>query len=229
MPDQPLAVVLASGGVDSTVTASLAARDHDLALLHVSYGQRTESRELRAFHAIADYLRAKHRLAIRMDHLSSIGGSSLTDPAIPVSRANLHRVEIPTSYVPFRNATLLCAAVSWAEVLGARAVYIGAVEEDSSGYPDCRENFFQVFAAAIAAGTRPAAGIALVTPIIHMSKSEIVRRGKALGVPFELTWSCYSGEEVACGVCDSCVLRLRAFAAAGVIDPIPYHPRPATP
>lgn len=227
MPDRTLAVVLASGGVDSSVTAAMAAEGHDVAMLHVSYGQRTEERERQAFQAIADHVRARHRLAIRMNHLSSIGGSSLTDPAIPVARADLHRSGIPSSYVPFRNATLLSAAVSWAEVLGAGAVYIGAVEEDSSGYPDCREGFFEAFRAVIATGTRPDARIALVTPVLHMSKAEIVRRGHALGVPFDLTWSCYSSEDVACGICDSCALRLRAFAAAGIVDPIPYHPRPA--
>jgi 7-cyano-7-deazaguanine synthase len=227
MPDRTLAVVLASGGVDSSVTAAMAAAEHDVAMLHVSYGQRTEARERQAFQAIADHLHAPHRLAIRMNHLSSIGGSSLTDPGIPVAPADLHRSGIPSSYVPFRNATLLSAAVSWAEVLGARAVYIGAVEEDSSGYPDCREGFFEAFRAAIATGTGPDARITLVTPVLHMSKAEIVRRGQALGVPFDLTWSCYSSEDAACGVCDSCALRLRAFAAAGVFDPIPYHPRPA--
>jgi len=228
MPDRTLAVVLASGGLDSSVTAALAAEEHDLAMLHVSYGQRTEGRELQAFQAIADHVKARHRLTIRLDHLAQIGGSSLTDPEMPVPPADLHRREIPSSYVPFRNATLLSAAVSWAEVLGARAVYIGAVAEDSSGYPDCRDAFFEAFALVIAKGTRPEARIDLVTPVLHLSKAQIIRRGIALGVPFDRTWSCYSNDDVACGVCDSCALRLRAFAAAGVTDPIPYQPRPVT-
>jgi 7-cyano-7-deazaguanine synthase len=224
--DQPLAVVLASGGMDSCVTTAIAHRDYRLAMLHVAYGQRTEARELRAFHALADFYRAEHRLVCRLDHMKQIGGSSLTDPAMAVEQANLERQDIPSSYVPFRNAHFLSIAVSWGEVLGARKIFIGAVAEDSSGYPDCRPEYYAAFNRVIAAGTRPETQLEIVTPVIHMRKSEIVRRGRELGAPFALTWSCYQAEEEACGVCDSCALRLRAFEEAGVEDPIPYAQRP---
>ncbi|MGD1157671.1 MAG: 7-cyano-7-deazaguanine synthase QueC [Terriglobia bacterium] len=224
--DKPLAVMLASGGMDSCVTTAIAHRDYRLAMLHVAYGQRTEARELRAFHALADFYRAEHRLVCRLDHMKQIGGSSLTDPAMVVERANLERQDIPSSYVPFRNAHFLSIAVSWGEVLGARKIFVGAVAEDSSGYPDCRPEYYAAFNRVIAAGTRPETQLEIVTPVIHMRKSEIVRRGRELGAPFALTWSCYQAEEEACGVCDSCALRLRAFQEAGVEDPIPYAHRP---
>lgn len=221
-----LAVVLVSGGMDSCVTAAIAQRTHRLALLHIDYGQRTEKRELKAFHDIADHYLAEHRMVVSMEHLAKIGGSSLTDRSIPVSRADLRAKGIPTSYVPFRNANLLSAAVSWAETLDARALFIGAVEEDSSGYPDCRRIFFDAFESAIATGTRPSAGIRIATPVIRFSKKEIVVKGRELGAPLHLTWSCYEREDVACGVCDSCALRLRGFQQAGMPDPIPYAERP---
>ncbi|MBI4165245.1 MAG: 7-cyano-7-deazaguanine synthase QueC [Acidobacteria bacterium] len=222
-----LAVVLASGGMDSCVTTAIASLDYRLAMLHVGYGQRTEQRELRAFTALADFYRAERRLVCRLDHLRQIGGSSLTDAAIAVERANLERKDIPSSYVPFRNAHFISIATSWGEVLGAKRIFIGAVAEDSSGYPDCRPEYYEVFNRVIAAGTRPETELMIVTPVIQMRKSEIVRRGVELGAPFELTWSCYQSEEVACGVCDSCALRLRAFEEAGVRDPIPYAQRPS--
>jgi 7-cyano-7-deazaguanine synthase len=218
-----LAVCLVSGGMDSCVTAAIAREDNEeLAFLHVSYGQRTEARERRAFEALADFYGVTRRLAVSIEHLARIGGSSLTDANIPVTDANLSAKEIPTSYVPFRNAHLLSIATSWAEVMDARRIYIGAVAEDSSGYPDCRPEFYAAFQQVIDRGTRPATRIEIVTPVIFMLKSEIVRRGVELGAPLRLTWSCYSGEELACGRCDSCALRLRAFAAAGVPDPIAY-------
>jgi 7-cyano-7-deazaguanine synthase len=220
-----LAVVLTSGGMDSCVTAAIAARECELALLHVSYGQRTEQRELKAFNDIADFYQAGHRMAVSIAHLAEIGGSSLTDRKIEVSQANLESKEIPTSYVPFRNAHLLSIAVSWAEVLGANRIYVGAVADDSSGYPDCRPEFYQAFQRAIDAGTKPETKIEIVTPIIHLRKGEIVRRGVELGAPLDLTWSCYQREDAACGACDSCALRLRGFRAAGLQDPIPYAPR----
>lgn len=225
--DKPLAVVLASGGMDSCVTAAIAHQDYRLAMLHVAYGQRTEQRELRSFNALADYYRVERRLVCRLEHLRRIGGSSLTDTAIAVEQANLDRKDIPSSYVPFRNAHFLSVAVSWGEVLGARKIFVGAVAEDSSGYPDCRPEYYQAFDRVIAAGTRPDTRLAIVTPVIHMRKSEIVRRGAELGAPFELTWSCYQAEDVACGVCDSCALRLRAFEEAGLRDPIAYAVRPS--
>ncbi len=225
-----LAIVLASGGMDSCVTVALAAQDNDLALLHVNYGQRTEERELRAFQAIADHYRAEKRLVASIEHLKIIGGSALTDAAIPVPEvAAPHSAlanpqsAIPITYVPFRNAHLLAIAASWAEVIGARKIYIGAVEEDSSGYPDCREVFYQAFNRVIEAGTRPETRIEIVTPLIHMQKGEIVKKGMELGAPLHLTWSCYQGSEKACGRCESCLLRLKGFREAGVKDPIAYE------
>ena len=227
IPASPLAVVLASGGMDSCVTVAIANLEYRLAMLHVGYGQRTERRELRAFHALADFYKAERRLVCRIDHLSQIGGSSLTDAAIAVERANLERKDIPSSYVPFRNAHFLSIATSWGEVLGAKKIFIGAVAEDSSGYPDCRPEYYEAFNRVIAAGTKPETQLEIVTPVIRMRKCEIVRRGAELGAAFELTWSCYQAEDVACGVCDSCALRLRAFEEAGVRDPIPYAVRPS--
>jgi 7-cyano-7-deazaguanine synthase len=225
--DRPLAVVLASGGMDSCVATAIANANHRLAMLHVTYGQRTEQRELRAFHALADFYKAEHRLVCRLEHLRQIGGSSLTDPRMAVEPADLDRKDIPSSYVPFRNAHFLSIAASWGEVLGARRIFIGAVAEDSSGYPDCRPEYYEAFNRVIAAGTRPETQLEIATPVIHMRKSEIVRRGAELGAPFHLTWSCYQAEDVACGVCDSCALRLRAFEEAGLADPLPYAVRPS--
>ena len=221
-----LAVVLASGGMDSCVTAAIAQRNHKLAFLHINYGQRTERRELKAFNDLADYYNVTHRLVIKMEHLARIGGSSLTDLSIPVARANLQAGGIPSSYVPFRNANLLSAGVSWAETLGARALYVGAVEEDSSGYPDCRRVFFDAFEEVITTGTKPGTSIKILTPVISYSKKDIVLKGAELGAPFHLTWSCYQREDISCGVCDSCALRLRGFQHAGVPDPIPYAEQP---
>src|SRR6185312_5790256 len=218
-----LAVCLVSGGMDSCVTAAIAHEENDaLAFLHVSYGQLTEQREAQAFTALADYYQVGLRLAVSVEYLASIGGSSLTDRNIPVSDSDHAASGIPTSYVPFRNAHLLSIATSWAEVIGAQSIYIGAVAEDSSGYPDCRLEFYEAFEKVIAVGTRPETNIEIKTPVIHLRKSEIVLRGQALGAPLELTWSCYRAEEKACGNCDSCALRLRAFREAGVVDPIPY-------
>ena len=218
-----LAVWLVSGGMDSCVTAAIAREENrETAFLHVSYGQRTERRERRAFEELADYYNVRHRLVISLEHLARIGGSSLTDKDIPVAEADLSSGEIPTSYVPFRNAHLLAAATSWAEVQGASRIYIGAVAEDSSGYPDCRPEFYAAFQRVINTGTRPETDVEIKTPVIGMRKSEIVRRGVELGAPLRLTWSCYQAEERACGRCDSCALRLRAFREAGVPDPIVY-------
>ena len=218
-----LAVCLVSGGMDSCVTAAIAREENDeLALLHISYGQRTEQRERRAFDEIADYYQIKLRLAVSIEHLSKIGGSSLTDYQIPVTTADLNSPEIPSSYVPFRNAHFLSIATSWAEVIQARRIYIGAVAEDSSGYPDCRPEFYAAFQQVIESGTKPQTALEIRTPIIAMKKRDIVLRGQKLGAPLELTWSCYQESLQACGSCDSCALRLRAFREAGVNDPIPY-------
>jgi 7-cyano-7-deazaguanine synthase len=218
-----LAVCLVSGGMDSCVTAAIAREENaEVAFLHVSYGQRTEARERRAFGDLADHFAVTKRLAVSIESLKTIGGSSLTDAGIPVTKADLTSQEIPTSYVSFRNAHMLAIATSWAETIGAQRIYIGAVAEDSSGYPDCRPEFYEAFQRAIDAGTKPETNVKIVTPVIHLSKSEIVRRGLELGAPLELTWSCYAAEDQACGQCDSCALRRRAFAAAGTPDPICY-------
>lgn len=223
MSARDLAVVCVSGGMDSAVTAALAGREHRLAFLHGNYGQRTEARELAAFHALADHFAAERRLVVDFSGLRQIGGSSLTDAAIPVREGEPVDGVVPTSYVPFRNAHLLSAAVSWAEVIGARAVFVGAVWEDSSGYPDCRPEFYRAFEEAVRLGTRPETSIRIETPVIGMSKAEIVRQGLAVGVPFEKTWSCYQAEAEACGACESCRLRLRGFREAGARDPVPYR------
>lgn len=222
------AVVLLSGGMDSCVTIAIANLTHCVAVLHVSYGQRTERREKRCFDEIADFYGVRERLAIRLDSFAQIGGSALTDAriAVPESGAALAPdAGIPITYVPFRNAHFLSAAVSWAEVIGATAIFIGAVEEDSSGYPDCRPQYYRAFEEVIRQGTRPETHIEIVTPVIAMKKSEIVRRGAELEAPLDHTWSCYQFEDEACGICDSCRLRLGAFAEVGLRDPIDYRVR----
>jgi 7-cyano-7-deazaguanine synthase len=220
------AVVLLSGGMDSCVTAAIANQTQRLALLHVSYGQRTERRERRAFDEIANFYGVGERLVVYLDAFRQIGGSALTDRQIQVpesGEALSPRGGIPVTYVPFRNAHFLAAAVSWAEVLGAEAIYIGAVAEDSSGYPDCRPQYYRAFQAVVREGTRPETRIEIVTPVIAMRKSEIIRRGIELQAPLDLTWSCYQSDQEACGTCDSCRLRRRAFTEAGVRDPIAYR------
>jgi 7-cyano-7-deazaguanine synthase len=215
------AVVLLSGGMDSSVCAALAVRDYDAAAVHVSYGQRTQERERQSFLAICQRLKIHDRLMVRNEAFRAIGGSALTDESIAVPDAEDIGKDIPVTYVPFRNAHFLAVAVSWAEVLGAEKVFIGAVEPDSSGYPDCRPAYYKAFNQVVKTGTRDGR-IEILTPLIAMRKAEIVRLGLELGAPFDLTWSCYSREDEACGVCDSCMLRLRAFEAAGARDPIPY-------
>ncbi len=220
------AVLCLSGGMDSCVCAALTARDFDVYALHFSYGQRTEARELRSAEAVARLTGAKEFLPLKMDLFRRIGGSALTDSSIAVPRApaqegSIGSGEVPVTYVPFRNAHFLSAAVSWAEVLGAKQVVIGAVEQDSSGYPDCRPAYYEAFNALVGKGTKDG-DIRVATPLIAMRKAEIVRLGVELGAPFHVSWSCYSGEVEACGVCESCVLRLRAFREAGATDPVPY-------
>ena len=224
--NRELAVVAVSGGMDSCLTAAIAKQKYQLAFAHINYGQRTETRELKAFNDIADYFEVKDRLVIDYTHLSKIGGSSLTDKNIHVSKADLSNKEIPTSYVPFRNANILSACISWAEALKAKAVFIGAVYEDSYGYPDCRPEFFSAYEKMTELGTKPDSKIKIETPIIHLPKSEIVKKGFELNAPLHLTWSCYQNEDEACGICDSCALRLRGFQKAGLKDPIPYKIKP---
>jgi 7-cyano-7-deazaguanine synthase len=224
------AVVLLSGGMDSCVSAAIAHERHgagNVAALHASYGQLTQSRERRAFTEVADFYGIRERLVAQLDHFRAIGGSALTDRKIAVPEDDLGvpgpHGNIPVTYVPFRNAHFLSVAVSWAEAIGAEAVYIGAVAEDSSGYPDCRPEYYRAFQELVRVGTRPETKIEIVTPVITLKKSEIIQRGVELGAPLHLTWSCYQSEDAACGACDSCLLRLRAFAEAGVPDPIPYR------
>jgi 7-cyano-7-deazaguanine synthase len=225
------AIVLLSGGMDSCVTAAEAIHRHGagrVGLLHASYGQRTEAREARAFSEIAKFYGIEEKLAVRLDYFRAIGGSALTDATIGVPENELgaqgpEGSAIPVTYVPFRNAHFLSVAVSWAEAAGASEIYIGAVAEDSSGYPDCRPEYYEAFQELIRRGTRPETKIEIVTPVIKLKKSQIIRRGRELGAPLHLTWSCYQGEEQACGTCDSCLLRLRAFAEAGFPDPVTYR------
>jgi 7-cyano-7-deazaguanine synthase len=226
MSRKPTAVVLMSGGMDSCVTAAIAARSYELAALHATYGQRTAGRELECFNALADHFGVAHRLVARLGYFADIGGSSLTDTRLEVHDADLANKSIPNTYVPFRNAHFLAIATSWAEVLGASKIFIGAVCEDSSGYPDCRPEYYRAMDALIRAGTRPETNITVETPLISLLKRDIVKRGSELGAPFHLTWSCYRDTEVACGACDSCALRLRAFQEAGIEDPIAYRTRP---
>ena len=221
------AVIALSGGMDSCVTAAIANQSgYELAAFHANYGQKTSARELKAFNGIADFYGIEKRLVVDFNHLAAIGGSSLTDEKIKVNQANLLNKEIPNSYVPFRNANILSACVSWAEVLGAEEIFIGAVYEDSSGYPDCRPEFYKAFEKVIDIGTKPDTKIRIITPVISFSKEEIVKKGIELNAPFHLTWSCYKNEDEACGECDSCALRLRGFQKAGVDDPIKYKVKP---
>ncbi|MFC2154054.1 7-cyano-7-deazaguanine synthase QueC [Candidatus Altiarchaeota archaeon] len=219
------AVCLVSGGMDSCVCAAIAAKECDeLYFLHLNYGHRTEERERKAFHDLAEYFEVSGVLEVDVSFLRKIGGSSLTDKGIDVPEADLSREEIPPTYVPFRNANILSIATSWAEVVGAGRIYFGAVEEDSSGYPDCRESFVSSFQQTIDEGTKPETKIEIVAPLIHLSKKEIVLKGKELNAPFELTWSCYqSNGPKACGICDSCALRKKGFKEAGSVDPVEYE------
>ena len=216
------AVVLVSGGMDSCLTAAYAFEKYELAFLHVNYGQRTQRRELKAFNDIAKYYGVKEKLVVDVSHFKQIGGSSLTDKNISITKPNLKSKKIPTSYVPFRNANILAIAVSWAEVIGARAIFIGAVEEDSSGYPDCRKSFFNAYNEVIKFGTKNSSNIKIETPIINYTKKQIVQKAVRMNVPLHLTWSCYKSGTKACGDCDSCALRLRGFRDAGYQDPIMY-------
>lgn len=225
MNSKKSAVVLVSGGMDSCLTAAYAFKKYEPAFLHINYGQRTEKRELKAFNDIADYYGVKYRMTADINHLKKIGGSSLTDLNIEVSKADLHSKSVPSSYVPFRNANMLAIAVSWAEVISAERIFIGAVEEDSSGYPDCRESFFRAFNKVIKNGIKNTSKLKIETPIIHFSKKDIVLKSFEMNAPLHLTWSCYKNSTFACGECDSCALRLRGFRLAGRKDPIKYLKR----
>ncbi len=224
MNTKPIAVVTLSGGMDSAVCTGLAFEmGFEVAALHLNYGQRTQDKELRAFNDLCSLYRIQKKLVVDISYLTSIGGSSLTDHSIAVEKNFHSEVEIPKTYVPFRDANILAIATSWAEVLNANAIFIGAVQEDGSGYPDCREVFFQAFQQTISTGTKPETVIQILTPLLHLNKKEIVLTGDSIGVPFHLTWSCYEHSEKACGECDSCRLRLRGFREASLKDPIEYQ------
>ncbi|AEI14741.1 exsB protein [Flexistipes sinusarabici DSM 4947] len=216
------AVVLMSGGLDSCVTAGIASLDYELYFLHVNYGQKTEKRELKSFNDLYKHFNGRDKLIVDIGYLKKIGGSSLVDDKENIEAGNVERKDIPRTYVPFRNGNILSIGVSWAEVIGAQKIFIGAVAEDSSGYPDCRKEFYDAFNEVLKVGLKPETELSIETPIIDMTKSEIVKIGSELNVPFHLTWSCYKNETKACGVCDSCLLRLRGFEKAGIKDPIPY-------
>jgi len=222
MIDDNLAIVAVSGGLDSAVATAVAAESHELSLMHINYGNLTEKRELEAFHNIADYYNIEKRLVADIDHLRKIGASSLTDKNIPVEDFTGKNKGIPLTYVPFRNANILSIAVSWGEATGAGSIYVGMMEEDSAGYPDCTEEFIEAFNRLIKVGTRPETTVKLIAPLIHMSKGDVIRKGIELGAPFDLSWSCYKNEDKACGVCESCVLRLNGFKDVGIEDPIDY-------
>ena len=223
MAGKPLAVVLASGGLDSFVVAAVAKEQYGLALLHANYGQRTVARELKAFQAQAAFFQARRTLTINLDFLGEMGGSSLTDASLPVPPQEEESPGIPTTYVPFRNSLFLAAATAWAEVLHASAIFIGANVLDNPGYPDCRPEYFQAFEKVIQLGARPETHLSIMTPLIHLDKAGIIRLGLDKGAPLHLSWSCYVNDEAACGRCSSCRLRLKGFAAAGLPDPIPYQ------
>ncbi len=217
-----IAVCLVSGGLDSCVTAALAAQEFEPAFLHVNYGQLTEERELRAFREISDYYQVTRQLVADITYLRQIGGSALTDQSISVPEHSTGHPGVPVTYVPFRNTHIIAIAVSWAEVIGAVKIFIGATEVDSSGYPDCRKSYYEAYNRLIAEGTRPETDIEIVTPLIDMDKATVVRTGVELGAPLHFTWSCYREQDRACGTCESCLFRLKGFREAGVQDPIPY-------
>jgi 7-cyano-7-deazaguanine synthase len=218
------AICLVSGGMDSCVCAAIAVSRHrETAFLHVNYGQRTERTELEAFQRIAAHYGITKQLTADISYLAEIGGSALTDRRIEVPTTNMENNVIPDTYVTFRNTHLIAIDVSWAEVIGAGYIYIGATEVDNSGYPDCRAAYFKAFNRLIQAGTRPETRIEIITPLLHMTKREVVLTGIQLQAPLHLTWSCYKNEKLACGRCDSCRLRLKGFEEAGVKDPIPYE------
>jgi len=221
--NKALSIVLVSGGMDSCVTAAIAHQEYEMAFLHVNYGQRTEARELKAFNDIADYYRVKRRLVADIKYLREIGGSSLTNKKMKIEKSQPNRTQIPSTYVPFRNTHLLSIATSWAEVIGAHIIFIGAVEHDSSGYPDCRETYFKAFNQLIEKGTKQDTHITVETPLINLKKRDIIIKAAELRAPLHLTWSCYNNSTRACGVCESCILRLKGFKEMGLKDPLPYE------
>jgi len=216
------AVCIISGGMDSALSAKIAQEEgYEIIALHFNYGQRTETKELACFRKITDAMNISDSYEIDLPFFEQIGASALTDKSIEVPTGGLEE-GIPVTYVPFRNGIFLSIAASVAEKHGAEALFIGVVEEDSSGYPDCRESYIMQMEKAINLGTKDETHIEIKMPLVHMKKSEIVAKSLELGVPLEYTWSCYQSEDEACGVCDSCRLRLKGFEEAGVKDPISY-------
>ena len=224
--EKPLAVVLVSGGMDSATALGISASEGNrIALIHFDYGQRNRIRERTAFDALAEHFKAERTLIVPMDFLKIIGGSALTDENIPVPKEMPAKGEIPATYVPFRNGIMLAVAAAWAEVIGASKIFTGFVEEDSSGYPDCREIFVNAMEKAINLGRRPEGKVEIIAPLLHKTKAEIVSIGTKLKIPYELTWSCYLGGEYHCGKCPACRLRKKAFIEARIKDPTLYEPQ----
>lgn len=219
------AICLVSGGMDSCVTAAWAIKNgYDVSFLHINYGQRTQKRELEAFENLVEFYKIKNKMSVDISYLKNIGGSSLTDFSLDVEENSAPKSsdKPPSTYVPFRNANMIAIAVSWAETNNASKIFIGAVDEDSSGYPDCSAIFFEKFNELLKVALPPDNKVEIETPIIHLSKAGIVKLGLELKAPLNLTWSCYQSEDKACGVCESCFLRLRGFKEAGIADPIKY-------
>ena len=216
------AVVILSGGMDSTTALFIAKEEYSIIPLHFNYGQRTEKKELESFSEICDYLQLENRYVIDLPFFKQIGANALVDVNLDVPTDGI-KPGVPITYVPFRNGIFLSIAASVAEKEGAEAIFIGVVEEDSSGYPDCTEKFIEHMKNAINSGTKPETHIDIKTPLIHLKKEDIVKKAIEVKVPLELTWSCYKNENKACGVCDSCRLRLKGFKKVGINDPIDYE------
>ena len=216
------AVCIMSGGMDSTLCAYMMRQEgYEIVGVHFNYAQRTEKKELACFENICDALGVEERYVLDMSFFKQLGASALTDASIEVPTSGIEE-GVPVTYVPFRNGIFLSMASAIAEKEGAEAIAIGVVEEDSSGYPDCREAYIKSMQESVNLGTKESTRIEIKMPLVHLKKSQIVQKALELGVPLELTWSCYKNEEKACGVCDSCRLRLNGFAQAGVVDPITY-------
>ena len=216
------AICILSGGMDSTLASYMAKNDgYEIIAVHFNYGQRTQDRELKAFRDICDDLEILEKYEIDIPFFTQIGASALTDKNIDVPTGGIE-AGVPITYVPFRNGIFLSITAAIAEKEGATAMYIGVVQEDSSGYPECTDSFINDMKKAINQGTKEDTHIDILTPLVHLSKAQIVQEALRLNVPLEHTWSCYKEETEACGVCDSCRLRLNGFKIANQIDPIAY-------
>ena len=217
------AVCIISGGMDSTLASyMMKQKGYEIIGVHFNYGQLTEAKELECFENICKSLHVKNKYILDMGFFTQLGASALTDKSIEVPTSGLED-GIPVTYVPFRNGIFLSMAAAIAEKEGAEVITIGVVEEDSSGYPDCKEEYIKAMQKAINLGTKPTTNIIIEMPLVHLKKSQIVKEAIKYDVPLELTWSCYKDTQKACGVCDSCRLRLNGFKEAGIDDPIPYR------